>query len=139
MIHQNFGEMLKDILYVKRMEKKDLAKKLKGIHPSNITRYLSEKTATTKLITRLNKALEVEIISKDGGYLWIDLTKKSKEIDIVNEPIDTYSADIHLEKAKAIVKKRLHDAIVEACMQTPEEHRPKIFRYFLNFESDSNL
>jgi exosome complex RNA-binding protein Rrp4 len=139
-----FGQMLEELLHVKRLAKSDLAQKMGGINPSNITRYLNQENATTSLIERIGKALNVEIIKNNNEYVWIDLTNDSKSFDTnvaeENQPeYNTNAANIHIDRAKALVKKRLHDAIVEACMQTPEQHRPEVFKYFLQYQDSSEL
>lgn len=137
-----FGELIQEILHTMRMENKELAEKMGGIHPSNITRYLQLETATDKLINRIEQALDIEIMqSEDGGYFWIRGTgKESSSENQSNEPISKYtSTPDYLKKARELVKKRLHDAIIEACMSTPEEHRAEVFKYFLRFQDNAEL
>lgn len=136
-----FGEMINDVLHTKKVEKQQLADIL-GVHKSNITRYSAQKEATVSLIKRIEQALQIEIISQSDGYLWVDVDVN--RVDMANEDATEYEptstgSESHIETAKALVKKRLHDAIVEACMNTPAPHRAEVFRFFLKYQDQSEL
>lgn len=136
----SFGKMLEDVLQVKKIEKQELAEKM-GIDKSNITRYIKLDHATIKLITRIEKAIDIEIIRQNDQYIWID-----KNINQAQDPSAKYtfnttdqSESDSINKAKAQVKKRLHDAIVEAIINSPEQHRADVIKYFLDLQSSIDL
>lgn len=136
-----FGEMIDDVLHQKRMERKDLAK-IMDVHPSNVTRYTQILNPTDKLVTRIQTALSIEIIRYgDSEYMWVARSEQKDESNVSEPSTPKYGnkAIDYIEQAKAHVKKKLHDAIVEACMQVPEPHRAEVFRYFLRFQDDSGL
>lgn len=140
MDYSTFGTMLEDVLHHKRMERRQLAE-LMEVHPSNVSRYIKLDKATNDLIDRVSSALQIDIWTTDQGYVWVDKSAKVEALNTVNEAPAEYitQSNEHLEKAKALVKKRLHDAIVEACMQTPEQYRPDVFKYFLQYQDNSPL
>jgi exosome complex RNA-binding protein Rrp4 len=140
MDYLTFGNMLEDVLHYKKMERRQLAE-LMEVHPSNVSRYIKLDKATNYLNNRVSSALQIDIWTTDQGYIWVDKLAKVEALAQSNESIRLYTtqSNEHLEKAKALVKKRLHDAIVEACMKTPEKYRPEVFKYFLQYQDSSQL